>query len=208
MIPEVLALPPGEALFDMDGTLTENDIAESCLIRVDRLGHRNRVTEGMPSVFSYYKSLPDYAEQCKFAAVALGGLRYGQVEQMVDDAFASGDNAPIHAVVQLAHELSQKHRVWLLTASPEILGEIVGKRLGLQRWFGIKLRQQGDLLLPETYGVISCDLGKVEAAWVMTGRRPVFAIGDSSHDLPLLRHAVIGRTCGKGFGVEFPGFPG
>lgn len=207
MIDALAALPPGEALFDMDGTLTTHDIAESCLQRIDKMGHRNAKTDSHESVFGHYQAIGDYAEQCRYAAVAIGGLRYGQVEQLVDDCFASGDNAPVPAVVELAHWTALRHRVWLLTGSPEVLGELVAKRLGLERWFGIKLRQQGDLYLPETYGVVTCGVGKVEAAWVMTGRIPVFAIGDSAHDLPLLRHARVGRTCGKSFGIEFPGFP-
>ncbi len=207
MIAELEVLAPGEALFDMDGTLITNDIAESCLRRVDRLGHRNAVTNSHASVFDHYVSIPDYVGQCKYAALALGGLRVAQVEQMVDDAFASGDNAPVEAVVALAHWMSQRHRVWLLTGSPEILGEIVARRLGLRRWFGIKVPQDGDVLRAETYGVVTADVGKVEAAWVMTGRIPVFAIGDSKHDLPLLRHAKVARTCGKSAGVEFPAYP-
>lgn len=207
MIAELEVLAPGEALFDMDGTLITNDIAESCLRRVDRLGHRNVITNDHPSVFDHYVSIPDYVGQCKYAALALGGLRVAQVEQMVDDAFASGDNAPVEAVVGLAHWMSQRHRVWLLTGSPEVLGEIVARRLGLRRWFGIKMPQDGDVLRAETYGVVTADVGKVEAAWVMTGRIPVFAIGDSKHDLPLLRHAKVARTCGKSAGVEFPAYP-
>lgn len=207
MIPELDALPPGEALFDMDGTLVTHDVAESCLRRVDARGHRNAVTEGTESVFAHYQALPDYVEQCRYAAVALGGLRVGDVEQMVDDAFASGDNEPVAAICELAHWMSRRHRVWLLTGSPEVLGEIVARRLGLQRWYGIKLRMEGDRLLPSTYGVTTCGVGKVEAAWVMTGRVPVFAVGDSPHDLPLLRHARLARTCGKSAGVEFPAYP-
>lgn len=207
MIPELDALPPGEALFDMDGTLITNDIAEACLRGVDRIGHRNAVTAGAESVFAAYKAIPSYQGQCHYAALALGGLTVGEVEQLVDHAFAHGECAPVAAVCELAHHVARRHRVWLLTGSPEVLGEIVGRRLGLTRAFGIKLRRAGERLLPETYGTITCDEGKVSAAWEMTGRVPVFAIGDSPHDLPLLRHARVARTCGRNAGVEFPAFP-
>lgn len=207
MIAELDALPPGEALFDMDGTLITNDIAEACLRGLDRIGHRNARTREFESVFAAYQAIPSYQGQCRFAAEALGGLRFGEVETLVDHAFATKECEPVAAICELAHRVALRHRVWLLTGSPEVLGEIVGRRLGLTRAYGIKLRRTGDQLLPETYGTLTCDEGKVEAAWVMTGRIPVFAIGDSAHDLPLLRHARVARTCGRNAGVEFPAFP-
>lgn len=206
MIPELDALPPGEALFDMDGTLITNDIAEACLRGVDRTGHRNEVTAGLSSVFAAYCAIGDYAEQCRYAAVALGGLRVGDVEALVDHAFAHGECAPVPAVVELAHRVALRHRVWVLTGSPEVLGVLVGRRLGLRLARGIRLRQQGDRLTTQVVGGLTCDEGKVAAAWEMTGRIPTFAIGDTAHDLPLLRHARVARTCGRIAGVEFPAF--
>lgn len=206
MIPELDALPPGEALFDMDGTLITHDIAEACLRGLDRIGHRNAVTAGVPSVFGAYGAIADYAEQCRYAALALGGLRVADVEALVDHAFAHGECAPVAPVVELAHELGRRHRVWLLTGSPEVLGVLVGRRLGLRRARGIRLRMEGERLLPEVVGDLTCDDGKVRVAWELTGRIPVFAIGDSVHDLPLLRHARVARTCGRIAGVEFAAF--
>ena len=207
MIPELDALPPGEAIFDMDGTLITHDIAEACLRGVDRLGHRNRVTEAVENVFASYKAIDSYSGQCRYAAEALGGLTLPQVEELVDHALSTKEVEPVPAVCELAHHLALRHRVWLLTGSPEVLGVILGRRLGLRNFYGIKLRMDGNRLLPETYGTLTCDAGKIEAAWVMTGRIPTFAIGDSPHDLPLLRHARVARTVGKIAGVEFPAFP-
>ncbi len=207
MIPELRGLPRGEVLFDMDGTLITNDVAEACLRGLDRRGHRNAVTSGVSAVFEAYGAIADYAEQCRYAALALGGLELGQVDELVDEAFARGEVEPVAAVCELAAHLALTHRTWLLTASPEVLGVAVGKRLGFTRVHGIKLRRRGNTLLPETIGRIPCGLGKVQAAWEMTGRVPLFAIGDSPHDLPLLRHARVARTCGKGAGVEFPAWP-
>ncbi len=204
MIAELDALPPGEALFDMDGTLITNDIAEACLRGIDRMGHRNRVTEKASSVFAAYQAVLDYREQCRFAALALGGLRIGQVEELVDAALDAGECAPVREVCELAHWVALRHRVWLLTGSPEVVGRIMADRLGIRHVRGIRLRLAGDRLLPETFGILTCDEGKVEASWAMTGRIPVFAIGDTAHDLPLLRHARVARTVGAIAGKEFP----
>lgn len=207
MIAELEGLPAGEALFDMDGTLITNDIAEACLRGLDRIGHRNRVTESEVSVFGAYKAIDSYEAQCLYAAVALGGLTVAQVEALVDHALSAKEVEPVAAVCELAHWMAARHRVWLLTGSPEVLGVIVGRRLGLRNFYGIRLRMEGNLLLPEAYGTTTCGAGKVHAAWVMTGRIPVFAIGDSPHDLPLLRHARTARTCGRIAGIEFSAFP-
>ncbi len=207
MIAELDPFPAGEALFDMDGTLITHDIAEACLRGLDRTGHRNRITEAEASVFAAYKAIDSYEGQCLYAAVALGGLNVAQVEALVDHALANKECEPVASVCELAHWMAKRHRVWLLTGSPEVLGVIVGRRLGLRNFYGIKLRMDGDTLLPETYGTATCGVGKVHAAWVITGRIPVFAIGDSPHDLPLLRHARVARTCGKVADVEFRAFP-
>lgn len=207
MIPELQGLPPGEVIFDMDGTLINHDVAEACLRGLDRHGHRNEVTAGVENVFAAYKAIEDYAEQCRYAALALAGLHVAEVEALVDEAFARGEVAPVPAICELAAHLALQHRIWLLTASPRVIGVAVGKRLGLYRVKGVELAMKGTELLPATVGAVPCGPGKVRAAWEMTGRVPVFAIGDSPQDLPLLRHARAARTCGKNAGVEFPAFP-
>ena len=207
MIHELDDLPAGEALFDMDGTLITHDIAEACLRGLDRTGHRNRITEREASVFAAYNAIVSYEDQCLYAAVALGGLTVSGVEALVDHALAAGECEPVSRVCELAHWMARRHRVWLLTGSPEVIGAIVGRRLGLRNFYGIKQRRVGTELTTETYGTATCGVGKVRAAWVMTGRVPVFAIGDTPHDLPLLRHARVARTCGRLAGVEFASFP-
>jgi phosphoserine phosphatase len=207
MIPELDALPSGEAVFDMDGTLIDHDVAEACLRGLDRHGFRNEVTRAAPGVFDAYCAIPDYEAQCRYAALALGGLRIDEVEALVDEAFARGEVAPVPAVCELAAALALRHRVWLVTASPEVIGRAVGKRLGLYRVRGVQLPVEADRLRAEVVGYVPCGAGKIRATWELTGRVPHFAIGDSPQDLPLLRHARVARTCGKNAGVEFPAWP-
>ncbi len=197
------ALPAGEAIFDLDGTLIHGDIGESVMRRLGAAGHRNEATHGIADLWEHYRSIESYEGQCRFAAESLAGLSQQAVEGFVDDAFAHGDVAPIAVACELAHAIALRHRVWILTGSAEMLGRAVAPRLGIERAVGLRLSPEtGRGLSP-----ITCGEGKVRATWTWFGRRPVFAIGDSPHDLPLLRLAHVARTCGKNAGVEFPAFP-
>lgn len=207
LVDEIVALPRGEAVFDMDGTLIEGDIGESALRAVDRAGHRNAATEGIASLWGHYTGLADYQDQCRFAVEALGGLDLGAIAEIVDGAFAEGEVRAREAVCELAHALTGAHRVWILTGSAEVLGVEVGKRLGIRHVFGLRQERAGGRLGHRTIGPVTGGPGKIQAMWEHLGRRPVFAIGDSPHDLAFLREARIARTTGKVAGTEFPAFP-
>lgn len=203
LLQELSMFPPGEAIFDLDGTLIHGDIGESVLRRLGAAGHRNAVTDGIDDLWAHYRNIASYEGQCRFAAEALAGLSVGEIERFVDDAFAGGDVSPVAATCELAHAISRRHRVWILTGSAELLGRAAAPRLGITHAVGLRISPQtGQALTP-----ITCGEGKVRATWTWFGKRPVFAIGDSPHDLPLLRLAHVARTCGKNAGVEFPAFP-
>lgn len=196
LLAQLAALPRGEAIFDMDGTLIEGDLGEAALKAVDRMGHRNRVTEGHASLWDHYVGLGDYVAQCRYAVEALGGLTLGQVAELADGAYARGEVTPRPAVCELAHAVARHHRVWLLTGSAEVLGLETAKRLGLDRVRGIRVVVTGDRLGDTVIGPVTGGVGKVAAMWEYLGRRPVFAIGDSPHDVHLLREAKVARATG------------
>lgn len=203
------ALPPGEAVFDLDGTLIHHDIAEAVLKRLIARGPLTAGAQrymGTEDPWAAYLAL-DPVTQCVAAACALGGLTRPEIEPLVDDAFASGDIAPNAPIVALAQAIARRHRVWILTGSPEVLGEIAGERLGITNVRGVRLARDGARYTDRVEGIVSCAEGKVRANWVYFGRRPVFAIGDSPWDLHLLRIAHVARTTGRIAGMEFPGFP-
>jgi phosphoserine phosphatase len=203
----LLALPPGEAVFDMDGTLIANDLGESAVRWCARKGHRNARTEAVPDLWQAYLDQPSYEDQCRFAVEVLGGLRLSDIETIVDDALAAEEVAPRPEVCALAHALARHHRVWILTGSAEVLGKAMAARLGIRHAWGLAQGMVDGRLSPVTRPPVTAGVGKIAACWERLGRRPVFAIGDSPHDLPLLRFAVVGRTTGKNAGVELPAFP-
>lgn len=200
-------MEPGEAVFDMDGTLITNDLGEAAVRWCDRRGHRNPATEHLPSLWEAYLAQPSYEDQCRFAVEVLGGLRVSDIDVIVEDAIQAGEIAPRGEVCELAHAIGRSHRVWILTGSAEVLGKAIAARLGIRHAWGLAQTRDGDRLGHTTLPPVTAGAGKISAVWERLGRRPVFAIGDSPHDLPLLRFARVARTTGKNSGMEFPAFP-
>jgi HAD superfamily phosphoserine phosphatase-like hydrolase len=195
ILAELQGLPPGEVVFDLDGTLIDGDCGESALRRL------------RPGAWQAYLDQPTYREQCVFAAEQLAGFTRRELDRVTDQAFAEGELAPIPAACELVAALSERHRVWILTGSAEVLGEAVAPRVGVGRVLGLRLGWDGDRLRGPVREPATCGEGKVTAVWAWLGRRPLFAMGDTAHDLPLLRMARFARTCGRHAGVEFPAFP-
>lgn len=208
MIPELEETPPGEALFDFDGTLIEGDIGESTVrIFHDRGALSAEVDHALGGrTWERYHTL-DPVGQAVLCAVALAGQTIAAVEAVVDEAFALGRVTPRPAVCELAAWMAVSHRVWVLSGSPEVVVRAAAPRVGIHRVMGLRSRIRGDQLTAEVEAPIPTDEGKVRVAWMRTGRRPVFAIGDSPWDLPILRHARAARTTGRIAGREFPAFP-
>lgn len=201
------ALPPGDAVFDLDGTLIHHDIGESALKRVIARGPLPAAALrwlGSDDPWGRYQAL-DPVSQCEAAAVALAGMTRAEVATLVDTCLAEGDIRPNAAICELAERIGRRHRVWILTGSAEVLGQEVARHLGIRHVRGVRLVEQDGVLGDRVDGIVSCAEGKVRAAWVYLGRRPVFAIGDSPWDLHLIRLAQVGRTTGRIAGLEFPG---
>lgn len=209
----LLAEEAGDAIFDMDGTLIRGDIGESVMFRVlDRpdlpevarrhLGDGDRRAAYAALCARDFCLAGDVALQC------LAGLTVGRVEALVAECLAAGDVAINAPVLGLARAIGQRHRVWILTGSGEIIGRAMGRHLGIAGVVGLRVRMDGDRLTDEIVPPCTCGQGKVEAARALISRRPVFSIGDSPTDLPLLRTAIHARTLGRIAGVEFPAFEG
>lgn len=208
MIPELAAHPPGEALFDFDGTLIDGDIGESTVRILHDRGMLSAEVDhalGGPGWERYHTLDP--VGQAVLCAVAIGGQTVAAIEAVVDEAFAAGMVAPRPAVCELAAWVGLTHRVWVLSGSPEVVVRAAAPRVGIRHVMGLRNRRAGDHLLADVEQPIPTDEGKVRVAWMRLGRRPVFAIGDSPWDLPILRHAATARTTGRIAGREFPAFP-
>lgn len=209
LLDELLALPPGEAIFDMDGTLIQGDIGESVMRR--RLHALPPVVAevlGTEDPWAVYEALvaKDFCKAGDLAAQTLAGLTVAEVEDLVRLCLEEGDVRPFLPVVELARALQPHHRVWIVTGSAEIIGRAMGKVLGVSQVIGLRLREENGRLTEELLPPCTCGQGKVEAARRFISETPVFSIGDSPTDLPLLRIATAARTLGRIAGREFPAF--
>lgn len=195
-----LAIPAGEALFDLDGTLIHGDIGESAVQVLDPPGWDWDAYHALVDSDDLAVRTQGSITQALVTAQALAGLSVADIERIVDTAFARGLVRPCEATCALAHTLSSHHRVWILTGSAVVLGRAVAPRLGLQNVIGLQLAFDGERLTETVLPPVTIASGKINAAWVSTGRRPAFAIGDSPWDLPLLQHARsrlgVGRIAG------------
>lgn len=195
-----LAIEPGEALFDLDGTLIHGDIGESAVMVLDPPGWDWDAYHALVHSDDMAVRTAGSITQALVTAQALAGLTVPEVERLVDTAFERGLVRPCEETCALAHQLALHHRVWILTGSAEVLGRAVAPRLGLRNVIGLRLAFDGDRLTDVVIPPVTIASGKINAAWVAIGRRPAFAIGDSPWDMPLLQHARsrlgIGRIAG------------
>ncbi|WP_309890654.1 haloacid dehalogenase-like hydrolase [Archangium sp.] len=207
LLDQLNALPPGDAVFDLDNTLLVGDIGESTLRRlIHRLPPRVASQLGTTNRWAAYEALAarDWCGAGDVAAQALAGLSPAEVSAIATEVLDSGDVRLNPHTVELARRISQRHRVWILTGSAELLGKVAGARMGIDRVIGLRLREVEGRLSDELLPPCTCGEGKVLATRQLISERPVFAIGDSPTDLPVLRLATISRTLGKIAGREFP----
>jgi phosphoserine phosphatase len=193
LLDQLNALPPGDAVFDLDNTLLVGDIGESTLRRlVHRLPPKAASQLGTSNPWAAYEALAarDWCGAGDVAAQALAGLSPAEVTALATEVLDSGDVRLNPHTVELARRISQRHRVWILTGSAEVIG--------------LRLREVEGRLSDELLPPCTCGEGKVLATRQLIAERPVFAIGDSPTDLPVLRLATIARTLGKIAGREFP----
>ncbi|HZH77615.1 MAG TPA: haloacid dehalogenase-like hydrolase [Archangium sp.] len=207
LLDQLNALPPGDAVFDLDNTLLVGDIGESTLRRLlHRLPPKAASQLGTTNPWAAYEALAarDWCGAGDVAAQALAGLSPAEVSAIATEVLDSGDVRLNPHTVELARRISQRHRVWILTGSAELLGKVAGARMGIDRVIGLRLREVEGRLSDELLPPCTCGEGKVLATRQLISERPVFAIGDSPTDLPVLRLATISRTLGKIAGREFP----
>ena len=85
-------------------------------------------------------------------------------------------------------------QIWIVSASPEIAVKIAMERFGLPgKLIALRNKMDNAVVASELDEPYSIGEGKVDCikAFIDTHRRPLFAIGDSIYDLPMIEYADI-----------------
>ncbi|MBH0055047.1 MULTISPECIES: HAD family phosphatase [unclassified Salinibacterium] len=94
--------------------------------------------------------------------------------------------------VDLAKEhLAKGHEVWLITATPQFVAQVIAERLGLTGALGTRVRAEDGFLTGELDGHVLHGPEKAAVATELAGRlganlADCWAYSDSSNDIPLL----------------------
>jgi HAD superfamily phosphoserine phosphatase-like hydrolase len=191
---QLLAGPPGVALFDCDETLLCGDISETTLADL-------AADSEEPLVERYEEHVRRDTLGAYVALVhtLVAGRTEPEVRRLAQRTLQRHPELRLRGALRelVASLQAAGWDVWVITASPETLVEVVVEPLHLapHRVIGMRSARDADgrfvarLTEPPTWRE-----GKV-AAWERTsGLRPRLAVGDSAGDLPMMRlaeHAVL-----------------
>jgi phosphatidylglycerophosphatase C len=188
------------AVFDLDGTLIRGDSFLPFVVGYARARRRLRPLVTLPLWLSLYAArlVPDHRAKERVLVSFFRGecpARVGEYAATFAESWVRPRLCqPVFA--RLADHLSAGHRVILLSASPDLCVEAVGRTLGIGEVLCTRTRRtptacEGELDGPNCKGEqklvrLRAHLGM--DAWGGAS----FAYGDSSSDLPVLRWATHG----------------
>lgn len=182
----MLAGPPSVSVFDCDRTLIHSDVSETMLADLEQ-------STGRPLVAAYEA----HVRQDKLAAYVelvhtlVAGRTESEVRAATDRTLrrhaALRPREAFRELVWALHRCGWE--VWVISASPEVLVQVVTERFGIHPHRVIGMRSRVDSAgryLPELVPPATWREGKV-AALAQLPTRPTFAVGDSEGDLPMMR---------------------
>ena len=192
--------PAPVAAFDFDDTCIHGDIGVALLERLDAQSPRDLVS--------------DYEADCakdtrtgyaNLTATLLSGRSPAEVqsetEAALEDALKDGRIQWVPEMRKLIDRLTaQGWEVWVVTASPEPVVQVVAARLNLppERVIGMQVVLEGGTYGAKILPPITYREGKLEALLARCGRPPTLAMGDSPSDEALLHAAQVAILVDRG----------
>lgn len=188
------------AVFDLDGTLVRGDSFLPFVVGYARSQRRLRPLLTLPVWVGLYaaKLLPDHRAKQRVMVSFFRGAPRAAVADYAAKFCERWVRPRLHEPVleQLTWHLSAGHRVILLSASPDLYVEAVGRWLGINEVICTRVRStpecwdgvldgpncKGAEKLARLRGYLAADSWPSES----------FAYGDSTSDLPVLRWATHG----------------
>ncbi|WP_413289660.1 HAD family hydrolase [Bdellovibrio sp. HCB337] len=181
------------AAFDADGTLWDTDLGEGFFQhQID-----NKLVNLPSDPWAHYEELKkkDPTEAYLWLAQILNGQKLQTVQEWAENAVKAQAPIPVFEEQKKIIELfkSKGVRVYVVTASIKWAVDPGAKLLGLEpkNVIGIETHVENELITQNQKGIITYQMGKVEALLEHTdGKKPFFASGNTMGDFQLLNSAT------------------
>ncbi len=202
-----VALDPARAaFFDVDNTLMQG----ASIFHLARGLHRRqffttRELLGAAWKQAYFRVVgvedPGHIAEARSAALAfIAGHPVSELERLAEEIF---DEAMAHRIWPGTRALAQRHldqghRVWLVTAAPVEIAQVIARRLGLTGALGTVAEHDDGLYTGRLVGDLLHGPAKAEAVRALAAREGLdlggcAAYSDSFHDVPML--SLVGDPC-------------
>ncbi|HYU84847.1 MAG TPA: HAD-IB family hydrolase [Kribbellaceae bacterium] len=205
---DALATPPqahSAAFFDVDNTMLQGasvfHLARG-LYRRRFFTRREIAAKAVDQLrFRLHGETPDSVAEARASALAfIAGHRVSEVRILVEEIF---DEVMADRIWPGTKALAQLHldageRVWLVTAAPVEVAQLMARRLGLTGALGTVAEQVNGVYTGNLVGDILHGPAKAEAVRALAQREDLdlsccAAYSDSANDLPMLE--LVGRPC-------------
>lgn len=191
----IRAIPPctdgSLALFDADGTLWVNDVADDFTTWMIRQGHVPG--ENWPTYMRIYRD--DHPAGCRYLLSFFTGMTRARLAEHLDEYWRHhAHRAWIPEVVESLYFLhNQGYPIWVLSGTPTDFLLPLQQMLPVDEVVGMDFEVDGAGVITGRHAGISCaGEGKAEKLRSLIGTRPVrFCAGNGSLDGPMMELAEV-----------------
>jgi len=198
--------PTAAAFFDVDNTVMQG----ASIFHLARGLHRRKFFTTRDIVKAAWQQTyfrvagvedPEHIEKARSSALAfIAGHTVQELQEVGEEIF---DEHMAHKIWPGTRAIAQWHldrgqRVWLVTAAPVEIAEVIARRLGLTGALGTVAEHVGGVYTGRLVGEMLHGEGKAVAVHEIAEREGLvlddcYAYSDSSNDLPML--SLVGHPC-------------
>ncbi|MGC0143019.1 HAD family hydrolase [Pseudactinotalea sp. Z1732] len=193
------------AFFDVDNTIVRGASSYHLARELHRRGmfRRRDIVFFAAHAFYYFLFGENKKHIARVQARALATIEGHSVAEMLAVAEELYEQVLTHRIFPGARDLLNDHlaqgdQVWIVTAAPREVGELVARRLNLTGVLGTVAEEQDGVYTGRLVGDMMHGQHKAAAVREIAEREGLdlaecAAYGDSSHDIPMLR--TVGEPC-------------